>query len=42
MQLNEKEWDAFFIGDEKGLFKITASLSGIDKNKLKLSEDAEN
>ena len=32
--LNEKEWDGFFIGGDEGIFELRASKSGIDKNKL--------
>lgn len=36
MKLTDREWKAFYISDEKdnGIFKLRASLSGIDKNKL--------
>lgn len=36
MKVTDKEWKAFYISDEKdnGIFKLRASLSGIDKNKL--------
>ena len=36
MKLTDREWKAFYISDEKenGVFKLRASLSGIDKNKL--------
>ena len=36
MTLTDREWKAFYISDEKdnGIFKLRASLSGIDKNKL--------
>lgn len=36
MKLMDREWKAFYISDEKdnGIFKLRASLSGIDKNKL--------
>ena len=30
----EKDWDAFFIGGKNGIFKLSATNSGIDKNKL--------
>lgn len=32
--IEEKEWDAFFIGGKDGIFKLRATNSGIDKNKL--------
>lgn len=32
--LQEKSWKEFFIGGEAGLFKISSTKSGIDKNKL--------
>ena len=34
--LKDKQWKAFYISDDKdnGIFKLRASLSGIDKNKL--------
>lgn len=36
MELTDKKWKAFYISDEKenGVFKLRASISGIDKNKL--------
>lgn len=36
MTLMDRDWKAFYISDEKdnGIFKLRASLSGIDKNKL--------
>jgi hypothetical protein len=39
-KLKEKEWKAFFIGGEQGIFQISSSSSGIDKNKLECSVDA--
>lgn len=38
MKLEDREWKEFFIGGEDGVFDITSSSSGIDKNKLLLSE----
>lgn len=37
--LNETIWNEFYIGGDNGLFKITSTSSGIDKNKLVLSDD---
>lgn len=36
MKLSDRKWEAFHISDEKenGIFKLRASMSGIDKNKL--------
>ena len=34
--LREKKWREFFIGGKDGLFKISSTKSGIDKNKLNL------
>ena len=34
MKLEDKVWKEFFIGGENGIFDITSSSSGIDKNKL--------
>ena len=31
-------WKEFFIGGEEGLFDISSTQSGIDKNKLNLNE----
>ena len=33
-QIEDKEWHEFFIGGKDGLFKISSTSSGIDKNKL--------
>jgi len=33
-ELKEKKWKAFFIGGNEGVFKLRATHSGIDKNKL--------
>lgn len=33
-ELNSREWREFFISGEDGVFKIEATSSGIDKNKL--------
>jgi hypothetical protein len=38
-KLNEIIWSEFYIGGDNGLFKITSTSSGIDKNKLILSND---
>ena len=35
-QLKDIEWKEFFIGGENGLFEVTSTLSGIDKNKLNI------
>ena len=36
MKLSDRNWEAFYISNEKenGIFKLRASMSGIDKNKL--------
>lgn len=34
MKLEDNTWKEFFIGGENGIFDITSSSSGIDKNKL--------
>jgi hypothetical protein len=34
LSLNDVEWREFFIGGKEGLFQITSTKSGIDKNKL--------
>lgn len=34
LSLNDVEWGEFFIGGEDGIFKISSTKSGIDKNKL--------
>lgn len=36
LSLNDVEWGEFFIGGDDGIFKITATKSGIDKNKLNI------
>lgn len=36
--LENIEWKEFFIGGEEGLFDISSTQSGIDKNKLNLNE----
>ena len=38
MKLEGREWSEFFIGAKEGIFDITSSSSGIDKNKLQFSE----
>ena len=38
LALNNVEWGEFFIGGKTGLFNITSTSSGIDKNKLNQSE----
>jgi len=39
--IENKEWGEFFIGGENGLFNISSTSSGIDKNKLILSDKKE-
>ena len=39
LSIEDKEWEEFFIGGEDGLFNVTSTLSGIDKNKLVLSNN---
>lgn len=34
LSLNDREWQEFFIGGSEGVFEISSSSSGIDKNKL--------
>lgn len=34
MKLTDREWNEFFIGGVQGIFNITSTASGIDKNKL--------
>lgn len=34
LKLTDVEWGEFFIGGSNGLFDITSTKSGIDKNKL--------
>jgi len=34
MNLNDRKWDAFFIGGSEGVFELRSTNSGIDKNKL--------
>lgn len=34
MELSDREWKEFFIGGSQGIFDITSTSSGIDKNKL--------
>ena len=41
MNLDNKRWKEFFIGGQDGIFKISSTSSGIDKNKLLLSEEEE-
>lgn len=36
--LSDRKWGEFFIGGENGVFEISSSSSGIDKNKLELNE----
>lgn len=38
LKLIDVEWKEFFIGGSNGLFDITATKSGIDKNKLNVEE----
>ncbi|WP_428095459.1 restriction endonuclease subunit S [Candidatus Thioglobus sp.] len=39
MKLSDKKWTEFYIGGKNGVFNISSSCSGIDKNKLKITED---
>jgi len=39
--LEDKEWQEFFIGGKEGIFTITSTSSGIDKNKLNIGNDNE-
>jgi restriction enzyme bgcI subunit beta len=39
LKLTDREWKGFFIGGKEGIFQIKATKSGIDKNKLKVSEN---
>lgn len=39
LKLTDREWQGFFIGGIEGIFQIKATKSGIDKNKLKVSEN---
>ena len=41
LSLENKEWEEFFIGGKNGLFNITSTLSGIDKNKLVFSDNGQ-
>lgn len=34
MKLTDRDWKEFFIGGEQGIFDISSTCSGIDKNKL--------
>lgn len=36
--LNDVEWKEFFIGGDNGVFQITSTSSGIDKNKLNTAD----
>ena len=36
MTLNDRKWKEFFIAGDKGLFDISSTASGIDKNKLNI------
>lgn len=40
--LDQKKWRSFFIGGDEGIFKIAATLSGIDKNKLQDKDEMKN
>lgn len=40
LKLSDVEWKEFFIGSTEGVFEITATSSGIDKNKLNVNEGA--
>lgn len=37
--LNDNDWKEFLIGGDNGIFNISSTSSGIDKNKLKLVAD---
>lgn len=39
LKLTDREWKSFFIGGKQGIFEIKATKSGIDKNKLKTSDN---
>ena len=39
LKLTDRVWQGFFIGGKEGIFQIKATKSGIDKNKLKVSEN---
>lgn len=41
VKLEDKQWHEFFIGGKEGLFTISATSSGIDKNKLITDSDNE-
>lgn len=41
VKLEDKEWHEFFIGGKEGIFNISSTSSGIDKNKLITSSDNE-
>lgn len=36
--LNEREWSEFYIGGSEGIFDISSTSSGIDKNKLEFDD----
>lgn len=38
MNLNDRKWKEFFIAGDKGLFNISSTASGIDKNKLNMED----
>ena len=38
LRLTDVEWGVFFIGGNDGIFDITSTGSGIDKNKLNDTE----
>ena len=38
MNLNERNWKEFFIAGDNGIFYISATSSGIDKNKLNMDD----
>lgn len=40
-KLEDKEWQEFFIGGKEGVFTISSTSSGIDKNKLNTGSDNE-
>ncbi|WP_313597548.1 restriction endonuclease subunit S [Psychrobacter sanguinis] len=40
-KIEDKEWQEFFIGGKEGVFTISSTSSGIDKNKLNTGDDNE-
>ena len=41
MKLTDREWKDFYISGDDGIFKITSTSSGIDKNKLESTGENE-